>query len=59
MTELTQRFVELGVWIRPFADVVYLMPALTIQPNELSRLTQAICQVVEEWSQTQSRSVAS
>lgn len=54
VTALRQRFVELGVWIRPFGDVVYLMPALTIQPAELSQLTGAICQVVGEWSQTRS-----
>lgn len=51
MTQLRQRFVELGVWIRPFGDVVYLMPALNIQPAELSQLTDAIYQVVGEWSQ--------
>ncbi|MEE8308374.1 MAG: aminotransferase class III-fold pyridoxal phosphate-dependent enzyme, partial [Gammaproteobacteria bacterium] len=54
VTALRQRFVELGVWIRPFGDVVYLMPALTIQPAELSQLTGAICQVVGESSQARS-----
>jgi len=53
VNELRQRFVELGVWIRPFGDVVYLMPALTIRPTELSQLTGAILQVVGEWSRTQ------
>lgn len=51
VAELQQRFVELGVWIRPFGDVVYLMPAFTIRPAELRQLTKAICQVVGEWSQ--------
>jgi adenosylmethionine-8-amino-7-oxononanoate aminotransferase len=43
---LRTRFVEAGVWIRPFGNVVYLMPALTIAANELDRLIDAICSVV-------------
>jgi adenosylmethionine-8-amino-7-oxononanoate aminotransferase len=31
-----------GVWIRPFRDIVYLTPAFTIRPEQLSRLTAAI-----------------
>ncbi len=44
------RFVELGVWIRPFNKLVYLMPPYIITPNELSKLTQAVYQVVKEFS---------
>ena len=40
-------FVEAGVWIRPFRDIIYLTPALTIRPDELSRLTGAIQLVVK------------
>lgn len=43
---LRPRFVELGVWVRPFKDILYLAPALTISPAELSRLTGAIMAVV-------------
>lgn len=39
---LQARFVELGVWIRPFRDIVYLTPALTIEDEEIARLTSAI-----------------
>ena len=45
---LRERFMDLGVWIRPFADMIYLTPALTISPAELSQLTSAIVQVVGE-----------
>jgi adenosylmethionine-8-amino-7-oxononanoate aminotransferase len=44
--ELRRRFVDAGVWIRPFGKVVYLMPALTIEPDELSVLTRAIAEVL-------------
>jgi len=44
------RFVELGVWIRPFGKLVYLMPPYIIEKAELSKLTQAIYQVVSEFS---------
>ena len=43
---LKARFVEEGVWIRPFGDIVYLTPAFTIEPDDLSRLTGAIARVL-------------
>ncbi|HEY5412259.1 MAG TPA: adenosylmethionine--8-amino-7-oxononanoate transaminase [Caulobacteraceae bacterium] len=41
---LKARFVEAGVWIRPFGRTIYLTPAFTILPHELSALTAAIDQ---------------
>lgn len=43
---LQQRFVELGVWIRPFNNLIYLMPPFIIRPDELSQLTAAMRTVV-------------
>lgn len=45
---IRQRFVEAGAWIRPFGKVVYLMPALTISPDELSFLARTITQVLAD-----------
>jgi adenosylmethionine---8-amino-7-oxononanoate aminotransferase len=45
---LRRRFVEHGVWIRPFGDVVYLMPPLVIGPQDLAALTEAIARVLRE-----------
>jgi len=47
---LRGRFIEEGVWIRPFGDMVYLMPPFVIEEAELGRLTDAIVKVVGEWS---------
>lgn len=41
-------FVDAGVWVRPFRNIVYLTPALTISEDDLSVLTGAICQVLRE-----------
>jgi adenosylmethionine-8-amino-7-oxononanoate aminotransferase len=43
---LRGKLVEQGVWVRPFRNIVYLTPALTITPDELSRLTTAIHRVL-------------
>ena len=45
---LRARFVEEGVFIRPFGAVIYLTPPFTIESHELSRLTGAIVKVVAE-----------
>ena len=44
---LRRRFVDHGVWIRPFGDVVYLMPPLTIDQRDLATLVSAIPRVIE------------
>lgn len=45
---LRRRFVELGVWVRPFGNVVYLMPPFVIDAGDLTTLTTAVTQVLEE-----------
>jgi adenosylmethionine---8-amino-7-oxononanoate aminotransferase len=40
------RFVEEGVFIRPFGNIVYLTPAFTISEDELAQLTGAIVKVI-------------
>jgi adenosylmethionine---8-amino-7-oxononanoate aminotransferase len=44
---LRRRFVDHGVWIRPFSDVVYLMPPLTIDRGDLATLITAIPRIIE------------
>lgn len=39
---LQRHFVEAGAWIRPFGDLVYLMPPYIISPDELGLLTRAL-----------------
>jgi adenosylmethionine-8-amino-7-oxononanoate aminotransferase len=43
---LRRRFIEEGVWIRPFGNIVYLTPSFTIEEDELAALTGAICRVL-------------
>ena len=43
---LRARFVEQGVFIRPFGNVIYLTPAFTISAPELEQLTSAIVNTV-------------
>jgi adenosylmethionine-8-amino-7-oxononanoate aminotransferase len=40
---LREKFVDQGVWIRPFGDIVYLTPAFSIAEDQLATLTGAIC----------------
>lgn len=48
MAYMQRRFVEEGVWIRPFGKLVYIMPPYVIQSRELSTLTRAMIKVVGE-----------
>lgn len=42
-----KRFIELGVWIRPFGRLLYIMPPYVISEKELNRLTYAMKDYVE------------
>ena len=48
---IRQCFVDRGCWVRPFGNVVYLMPAFTMTPQDLDTLTAAVVDVVASWSQ--------
>lgn len=48
VANIQKRFVELGVWIRPFGKLVYIMPPLIIKENELVQLVSAIAIVLED-----------
>ena len=50
MHKIQPRLVELGVWIRPFGKLLYIMPAYIIEPEQLSCLTTAMKTVAEELS---------
>ncbi|MDO8907713.1 MAG: adenosylmethionine--8-amino-7-oxononanoate transaminase [Pseudohongiella sp.] len=48
MRTLQPRLVELGVWVRPFGKLIYLMPPFIITDKQLATLTDAINTVVRE-----------
>jgi adenosylmethionine---8-amino-7-oxononanoate aminotransferase len=48
LTSITKRFVEKGVWVRPFGKLVYIMPPYIIKPEDLSQITNTIAEVVKE-----------
>jgi adenosylmethionine-8-amino-7-oxononanoate aminotransferase len=49
---MRRRFAELGVWVRPFGRVVYLMPPFVVGSSDLSVLTSAVRQVLAERAAT-------
>lgn len=48
MEWIERRFVEEGVWIRPFGKLVYIMPPFIISKEELSHLISSLIKVISE-----------
>jgi adenosylmethionine-8-amino-7-oxononanoate aminotransferase len=51
MAWIQPRFVDRGVWVRPFRNLVYLMPPYIVETDQLTCLTRAVCEVVAEIGQ--------
>jgi adenosylmethionine---8-amino-7-oxononanoate aminotransferase len=47
MGVIQPKFVEAGVWLRPFGRLIYTMPPYIIQPHELRQITAAIDQIIK------------
>jgi adenosylmethionine-8-amino-7-oxononanoate aminotransferase len=46
LARIQRRFVDAGVWVRPFGKLVYIMPPYIISDEDLLTLTSAMVQVV-------------
>ncbi|GIT99005.1 adenosylmethionine--8-amino-7-oxononanoate transaminase [Sulfurovum sp. TSL1] len=46
---MTPAFIKEGVWVRPFLNLVYIMPPFVITKEELTHLTSAIFTVVKAY----------
>jgi adenosylmethionine---8-amino-7-oxononanoate aminotransferase len=48
LNAMRARFIELGVFVRPIGNVIYLTPAFTIPADELETLTSVVVKLVHE-----------
>jgi adenosylmethionine-8-amino-7-oxononanoate aminotransferase len=46
LSSIQQRFIEKGIWVRPFGKLIYIMPPFIINEDELHKLTQALLAVI-------------
>jgi adenosylmethionine---8-amino-7-oxononanoate aminotransferase len=52
MREIQRRFVDRGVWVRPFGQLVYLMPPYIISDEQLEVLCRAMVEVISQSAST-------
>ena len=48
---IRDQFIAKGCWVRPFGNVIYLMPAFNIDPADLTTLTDAVVEITAMWSE--------
>jgi adenosylmethionine-8-amino-7-oxononanoate aminotransferase len=48
MAQIQQKFVDRGVWVRPFGKLVYVMPPYIIEDADLDTLMHALTEIVAE-----------
>lgn len=51
LDRLRQRFLDRGAFVRPFADMIYVTPSLTITREQLGQLCDIVVGVTREWSE--------
>jgi adenosylmethionine-8-amino-7-oxononanoate aminotransferase len=44
---LRPKLVEYGVWLRPYKDIIYIMPPFTITATQLAQVMEAVCVEVQ------------
>ena len=47
---MTKQFIDKGIWVRPFLNLVYIMPPYITSSEELTQITVAIYDVVKEFA---------
>ena len=52
---MTPAFIKEGVWVRPFLNLVYIMPPYVISKEELSKLCSALFTVIKEFQENTKR----
>ena len=50
LERLRAGIVKEGIWLRPFGDMIYMTPALSMTTEQLRTLCEATVHAVQEWS---------